>query len=165
MTPEKATALAREVFSDDLSRDMGIKWWLFEHGTLVLAHMRSCGQAQAIGEMKWLAEALGPYEGQGSVYGDVNPMPLKRHAQTWLVTYPFTSAIVTLVDTDDYLDSKNRLPADEVVQTSAGAQRARHALGDLQAGLIARMKRNRDARERKIIACSEDKTIAPADGA
>lgn len=156
MTPEKATALAREVFSDERSLAVGLKWRLFEHGTLVLAHMRSCTGDQALAEMKWLAEALGPFEGQGSVYGDVNPMQLKRHAQTWLVTYPFTSAIVTFVDTDDFHKAANRPPPDEVVQTSAGAQRARAAVGDLQAGLVARMKRNRDARERKIIARSED---------
>lgn len=157
MTPEKATALAREIFSDGPSLDRGMKWWLFEHGTLVLSHMRSCGETQAIAEMKWLAEALGPYEGQGSQYGDVNPMSLKRHGHTWLVTYPFTTVIVSFVDADDFTtQATSALPADEVVQAPAGATSARAAVGNLQAGLVARMHRNRDARERKIIARSED---------
>lgn len=155
MNIEKATALAREIFSDEHSRELGVRWWLFEHGTLVLAHMRSCAEAQVLDEMKWLADTLGPYEGQASVYGDVNPMQLKNHARTWLVTYPFTAAIVTLVDTDDFHQTANRPPADEVMQTSQGAVRARELVGNLQAGVIARMKRNRDARERKIIARSE----------
>jgi hypothetical protein len=157
VTPEETIALAREIFSDAPSQERGLKWWLFEHGTLVLTAMRSCGEAQALDEMKWLAEQLGPYEGQGSVYGDVNPMPLKRHAQTWLVTYPFTGAIVSFVNTSDFASkAANALPPDEVVQASSGAVHAREALGNLRAGLIGRMKRNLDARERKIIARSED---------
>lgn len=155
MDIEKATALAREVFSDGQSLAVGLKWWLFEHGTLVIAHMRSCTGDQALAEMKWLAEVLGPFEGQGSVYGDVNPMQLKRHARTWLVTYPFTNAIVSFVDADDFEKKAHRPPPDEVVQTSNGAVRAQEAIGDLRAGLVARMKRNLDARERKIVARSE----------
>jgi hypothetical protein len=155
MDSKKMIVLAREIFSDEPNRSRNTRWWLFEHGTIVLVHLQACGETQVLREMELLAEALGPYEGQGSVYGDVNPMPLIRHERTWLVTYPFTACIVTLVDADDFQKKANRPPTDEVVQTSEGARRAQDAVGDLRAGLCARMKRNRDARERKIVASSE----------
>ena len=156
MDAEKAIALAREIFSDEPSVAGGVRWWLFEHGTIVLSVLRSSEEQQAVSEMRWLADCLGPYEGQGSVYGDVNPMSLKMHQRTWLVSYPFTTAIMTLVDSDDFDKRGYRPPSDEVVQAAGVPVRAQEAVGDLRAGLCARMKRNLDARERVIIARSDD---------
>lgn len=147
MTPEKATALAREIFGDGVTR--GLRWFLFSNGTVVVR--TGLAESAAVATMEQLGSSLGPYEGQASQFGDVNPMPLKHHEKTWLVGYPFNGGLFTFVDEDD-IAPENRPPKDEVIQTSAGAVRARQAVGDLQAGLYGRAKRNRDAREPKIVA-------------
>jgi len=159
MDSSKAISIAQEVFSAAPSRAANVRWWLFEHGTIVLVSLRACGEEQVVAEMAWLAEALGPHEGQGSVYGDANALPLRNHARTWVVSYAFSPCILTLVDVDDFTKMANRPPADEVVITSEATVRAREAVGDLRAGICGRMKRNRDARERKIIARSDDPAL------
>lgn len=155
MDAEKATQLAREIFGSSTSH--GTRWWLFENGTVVVGMAPEFDETWALDEMKALAEKLGPYEGQASQFGDFDPMPLKNHERAWLVRFPCSSAILTLVDTNDFDKKLNRPPADEVIQVGSGGYvRAQDAVGDIRAGLCGRMKRNRDARERKIIARSEE---------
>lgn len=153
MTPEKAIKLAHEIFSDAKGRSIGLRWYLFSNGTVVAG--AGISESDAVAMMQNLAKVLGPYEGQASIYGDVNPMPLRAHEKTWLVGYPFSSAFLTFVDEDD-LTPERVPPEDEVIQTPEGATRARDAVGDLRMGLCARAKRNQDARAPKVIGWWND---------
>lgn len=133
------------------------KWYLLEHGTiLMLRDVPEADDAYVIKEMGNLATRLGPYGGEGSVYGDCNPMQLRKFPG-WLVAYSL-EGMVTYVGPEEM----ENVPQDaysptEMMGTGDGKiVAAKDAPFELRVALLGRYKRNLDARDPKIIKRSTD---------
>ncbi len=133
------------------------KWYLLEHGTiLTLRDVPEVDDAYVIDSMGKLAKRLGPYSGEGSPYGDCNPMQLRK-LPGWLVAYSL-DGMVTYVGPEEM----ESVPQDaysptEMMDTGDGkVVTAKDATFELRVALFGRYKRNLDARNPKIIKRSTD---------
>lgn len=113
---------------------------LFEHGTVIF--LRNPSEASALAAAQALDAKIGPYGGEGSEFGDFNPMKLKAF-DGWLVEFCWGPAVVTIV-----------LPEDLTAPTAASSTEVVLGIDDraaLTVGLSGRAARNLDMRERKIV--------------
>jgi hypothetical protein len=148
--------IAREVFDV-------VPWRLLKNGTVyILQNVPRPSDKFVLSEMSRLALALGPYEGEGSIYGDCRAMPLKKYPG-WLVTFGNEYAhavegltrLVTIVMKDEMATAPPPSKT-EFMMIGKRTMPATKAPEDMRVALFGRHKRNLDARRSEIIANSID---------
>lgn len=146
MNTDLCKRIVREVFTEP-----GKKWFLLRNGTLmVLKDVPEASDEYVIAAMRKLADALGPYEGQGSELGDCGVQKLRNY-DGWFVDFSFPC--VTYVGADEVLTSPIRSVNEMyAAATPSGALFVLEA----QVAMLGRHKRNLDARNPEIIARSTD---------
>lgn len=144
MNTELAIRVCRTVFA-------GQKWILLEHGTV----MPVLADTPIFDLLKDFAKQLGPHSGEGSPLGDVQPLQLKEFAG-YLVAFNFP--LFTFVGNDELIEAKLLAPSPTEVLTHSIHENNRGLIEHSQIGLFGRAKRNKDIRNPKIIARSEETT-------
>jgi hypothetical protein len=124
----------------------GTRWFLFEHGTIFCARVE-VGDKYAIAQMKDLAAKLGPYSGEGSEWGDCNPMKLNNFPG-WLVSFPALGSLVTYVGPEEMKTAPPPSSTEKFIGPDGKIMPITH---ELRVALFGRYKRNLDARSPKII--------------
>ena len=157
MDTERCIEICHAVYTD---QPPGTKWYLLEHGTILqLKDVPQVTDEYIVGAMNKLAADLGPYSGEGSHFGDCNPMKLNKFPG-WLVSFAF-GGIWTYVGPEEL----ENVPKDAYSSTeimSAGDSKFVRAselpieMLDMRVALFGRYKRNLDARSPKIIKRSTD---------
>lgn len=134
--------ICREVFA-------GKRWFLFQHGTVLVAGHPGAGPNSAIVAMGVLAKLFGPYGGEGSALGDCRAMKLKNFPG-WLVDYNIESlALVTIVLPEDLSATPPSSPT-EVMQVPDGTDPL-----SMKVALCGRAKRNQDVCDPKVVASGD----------
>jgi hypothetical protein len=147
MNTDLCKRIVREVFTEP-----GRKWFLLKNGTvMVFKDIPEADDDYVIAAWRKLADALGPYEGQGSSLGDCGVQKLRNYGG-WLVDFSFPC--VTYVGAEEIDFSPARTISEMYSDpTPSGALYVLEA----QVAMIGRHKRNLDARDPQIIARSTDK--------
>jgi hypothetical protein len=138
----------------------GMKWFVLENGTLLyLRDVPEVDDAYVIGAMSILSKALGPYNGEGSVYGDCIPRKLLKFTG-WIVHFGVgLDGICTYVGPEE-MEGASPPSKTEMFLVDGKAVRATDAPFETRVALFGRHKRNLDARDPKIVARSTDtKTV------
>jgi len=157
MDTERCVEICRTVYTD---QPPGTKWYLLEHGTILqLNDVPQVTDEYVIDVMKKLAADLGPYSGEGSHFGDCNPMKLNKFPG-WLVSFAF-GGIWTYVGPEELENvPKDAYSSTEMMYTGDSkfvrASELPIEMLDMRVALFGRYKRNLDARSPKIIKRSTD---------
>lgn len=144
MNTELCKRIVREVYA-------GQKWFLLKNGTvMVLKDVPEANDKYVLAAMGKLSDALGPYEGQGSSFGDFGITRLRNY-DGWFVDFSFPCT--TYVGADEVSNSTERTNSDLYSDTTPSG--ALFVL-ETRVGILGRHKRNLDARDPEIIARSTD---------
>lgn len=139
----------------------GMKWFVLENGTLLYRRdVPEIDDTYVIDSMGKLAKRLGPYSGEGSVYGDCIPRKLLKFTG-WLVAYSL-EGMVTYVAPEEMENVPQDAYSSTEMMSIGGSKFVRASeppieMLDMRVALFGRYKRNLDARSPKIIRRSTDK--------
>lgn len=126
------------------------RWFLFQHGTVLVAGHPAADPNSVVAAMSGLAKMLGPYGGEGSGLGDCRVLAKLKNFPGWLVDYNVDSlALVTIVLPEDLHAASASSPT-EVMQWPEGT-----AMLSVRVALCGRALRNQDARDPQIVASGE----------
>lgn len=125
-------------------------WVLFENGTALVC--KAADETRILETAKALAADIGPHGGEGSEYGDFNPVRL-RAFPGWLVTYCWDLSVFTIVLDTEIPTAVTQPTSTEVIQCELQSN-SKELVGRLFAGVAGRAARNQDLVERKIVARS-----------
>jgi hypothetical protein len=149
-----------------------MRWFVLENGTLLyLSDVPEVDDAYVVGAMNALSKALGPYNGEGSAYGDCIPRKLLK-LPGWIVHFGVDlDGICTYVGPEEmenvpHVTVRNRVvrrgrrdtysPTEMMSIGNGKFVPAKKAPFEMRVALFGRYKRNLDARNPKIIARSTD---------
>lgn len=137
----------------------GSKWYLLEHGTILsLQDIPEVTDQYVIESMNRLATALGPYNGEGSPFGDCNPMQLRKFPG-WLVSFgrPCRGMVTHVGPVEmENVPGDTYSPTEMMSVGDGKIVPAKRAPFEMRVALFGRYKRNLDARSPKIVARSTD---------